>query len=180
MSAGYTCSEHYCGATPQPGDVWLGNLEDGTEISGFFGTYKPLQTSPGKTLEGKKRFSPSFLSNILLIHINVAEGLGIMPSRDMLGIRFLLWHIGTNQVGCSFPLCNLKKCALLFRNIVLSTLELGDAGSIEKLGKSGSRQTQTLGFSLSHFECSPSSSMEITGETSRWSELGPSLLILTY
>lgn len=32
-----------------------------------------------KELEGKKRFSPSFLSNILLIHINVAKGLGTRP-----------------------------------------------------------------------------------------------------
>lgn len=46
------------------------------------------------------------------------------------------------------------------------------AGSMEKLGKSGNRQTQTLGFSISHFECSPSSPMEITGETSHWSEAG--------
>lgn len=61
MSAGYMCSEHYCGAAPQPRIVWLGNLGDGTEISGFFGTYEPLQASPGRKLEGKKKFLlPSF------------------------------------------------------------------------------------------------------------------------
>lgn len=111
MSAEYMCSEHYCGAAPQPGNVWLDNLGDWREISGLFGTSTSFPWK--KKLEGKKGFLlPSPLIDQLIL-INVAEGLGTMPSRDRLGIRF--------QVVCCLHVCNLRKCGLLFRNIVLST-----------------------------------------------------------
>lgn len=49
-----------------------------------------------RSWKAKKIFS--FLPNVLLININVAEGLGMMPRRDLQEIRSVLWHVGSNQV----------------------------------------------------------------------------------